>query len=324
MIDGFNRKIDYIRISVTDKCNLRCIYCAPSSAKKDLTQYKVLSIDEIFLICSAMSDLGVTKVKITGGEPLVRDGICELISKIKSHTHINNITITTNGLLLNKYTDGLISCGIDGINISLDSTDRERYKYLTGFDNLEKVMHGIDNAYNMGIKNIKINCVPISDVNEDDLINIALMAKDRNINVRFIELMPMGYGKQFTSMSTDNVKSKIEKELGILTPFEKKLGNGPAQYYSLDGFKGKIGFISALSDIFCSSCNRIRLTSAGYLKTCLHYNKGLDLSPFLNKTHYGNLKHAIEEAVKNKPISHSFDNDDIENIDNNNMISIGG
>ena len=325
MTDEYGRKIDYLRLSLTDKCNLRCIYCIPSDAEEIPHFDKILSMDQIFDICSAMSDLGIRKLKLTGGEPLVRSGISEFIAKVKNETKIQNVTLTTNGILLKKHLDDLSKAGLDAINISLDTLDTTTYKELTGFDKLGSVLDSIDYACETNIPSIKINCVPLGKINEDDLVPIAKMAKDKNIHVRFIELMPIGFGKKFESVSTKDVMNKIQNELGILIPFDGQLGNGPARYYKIDGFKGKIGFISALSNKFCSGCNRIRLTSSGFLKTCLHFNKGIDLLPYLKNGNSDELKNSILKAVSDKPLHHSFgDKDNKENVDDNNMVSIGG
>lgn len=324
MIDGYGRNIDYLRISVTDRCNFRCQYCMPEDGIEQCEHSEMLTFDEIERIVRIMANIGFKKIKITGGEPLVRKNICALIKNINEIEGIESITLTTNGMLLADNLDELVRSGIRGINISLDTLDKSLFKEIARVDALDKVMEGIHLAARNDNINLKINCVPLGLENQD-LIEIANLARNNNIHVRFIEMMPIGFGKKFKYISEDEIVSLMNERIGELTPFDGKLGNGPSHYYSVDGFKGKIGFVSALSHKFCSECNRIRLTSTGYLKTCLQYDVGVDLREYLrNGSTDEDIKKAIEKAILAKPMEHSFLNNNIEDEETRPMSKIGG
>ena len=268
MLDKLNRKIDYLRISVIDRCNLRCVYCMPEEGIESIPHDEILTYDEILRICEIVSELGIRKIKITGGEPLVRKDIVNLIRDIKNIDKIEQVTLTTNGILLHEMLDDLYDAGIDAINISLDTLNKDNFKKITRRDGLEKVLMSIDKAYDLGIR-VKINCLAIRDFNLRELVEIASFAKDREIDVRFIELMPIGFGKKYTQIDNDEILSILESRFGTFEIVTEKRGNGPAKYYRNQNMKGCIGFISAISHEFCESCNRIRLTSSGFLKLCL-------------------------------------------------------
>ena len=327
MKDTFGRKIDYIRISVTDRCNLRCKYCMPNGMENVYTCDEIMSYEEILRICKNLVDEGITKFKITGGEPLARIGIDDFIIKLKSMEGVNQVTLTTNGVLLDKHLDALKKAGIDGINISLDTLDPKRYEEITGFNALDKVLSSIDKAYDMGIK-IKINAVPVRQYNINEITKLAAIAKDKNIQIRFIELMPIGFARDLTPIPNEEILELIEKEFGKAEEYkEERLGNGPAHYYKFNGFKGKIGLISAVSHKFCSECNRIRLTSFGDLKLCLCYDYGVNLKDLIRNKNVTDeqLKEVIKKEILKKPKQHSFEHmEDEENIENKNMFQIGG
>ena len=319
MLDKLNRKIDYLRISVIDRCNLRCVYCMPEEGIESIPH------DEILRICEIVSKLGIRKIKITGGEPLVRKDIVNLIRDIKNIDKIEQVTLTTNGILLHEMLDDLYDAGIDAINISLDTLNKDNFKKITRRDGLEKVLMSIDKAYDLGIR-VKINCLAIRDFNLRELVEIASFAKDREIDVRFIELMPIGFGKKYTQIDNDEILSILESRFGTFEIVTEKRGNGPAKYYRNQNMKGCIGFISAISHEFCESCNRIRLTSSGFLKLCLHYNKGIDLKePIRNGISDEDLKKLIHDTIWNKPISHKFGHaSEEQDIELKNMVQIGG
>lgn len=325
MLDKLNRKIDYLRISVIDRCNLRCVYCMPEEGIESIPHEEILTYDEILRICEIVSELGIKKIKITGGEPLVRRDIVDLIRDIKNIDKIEQVTLTTNGILLHDMLDDLYDAGIDAINISLDTLNKENFKKITRRDGLEKVLMSIDKAYDLGIR-VKINCLAIRDFNIKEIVNIANFAKDREIDVRFIELMPIGYGKKYTQIDNDEILSILESNFGLFETVTEKRGNGPAKYYKNKNMKGYIGFISAISHEFCESCNRIRLTSSGFLKLCLHYNKGIDLKePMRNGINDEELKTLIHDTIWNKPLSHKFGQiSQEEDIELKNMVQIGG
>ena len=325
MLDKLNRKIDYLRISVIDRCNLRCVYCMPEEGIESIPHDEILTYDEILRICEIVSELGIRKIKITGGEPLVRKDIVNLIRDIKNIDKIEQVTLTTNGILLHEMLDDLYDAGIDAINISLDTLNKDNFKKITRRDGLEKVLMSIDKAYDLGIR-VKINCLAIRDFNLREIVEIASFAKDREIDVRFIELMPIGFGKKYTQIDNDEILSILESRFGTFEIVTEKRGNGPAKYYRNQNMKGCIGFISAISHEFCESCNRIRLTSSGFLKLCLHYNKGIDLKgPIRNGISDEDLKKLIHNTICNKPISHKFGHSNEEQyIELKNMVQIGG
>lgn len=326
MRDVYNRKIDYIRISVTDRCNLRCIYCMPEEGIKFLEHKDLLSYEEIIYLCKAFSKVGISNIKITGGEPLVRKNLPYLIRQIRSIEGIKNVSITTNGILLEKEIDNLVRAGLDGINISIDTLNERSYKEVTRLGNVSEVIRGIDKALEYKNLNIKINCVPIKGVNEKELLDIVRLAKDRNISVRFIEIMPIGLGIDMKGLNEEEVKDLLKKEFGQLTEYKEKIGNGPSKYYSLEGFKGKVGFISAVSHNFCGNCNRVRLTSTGFLKACLQFEKGCDLRSLItNGINEEELIKEIEKTIYNKPKSHIFlEKKDKYDIEKGSMSQIGG
>lgn len=324
MIDGIGRKIDYLRISVTDKCNLRCQYCMPTEGVQRIPHEEVLTLEEIARVCKVMAKLGVTKVRLTGGEPLVRKNITKLIADIHDIPQMKEIAITTNGVLYPAMAKELAAAGLTNVNLSLDSLDASCFERITGFDELAKVKRSIEEALKLGMK-LKINCVPCVEFNEKDLIAVAELAKNQPIDVRFIELMPIGCGKNFTGISSDEVLKRLEEQFGVASAETGRRGNGPANYVSFAGFLGKIGFISPISHKFCSECNRVRLTAEGLLKLCLHYNRGVLLRDMLRDPMVTDemLEQSIVEEVQKKPISHNF-GEEAEAQDSRKMYQIGG
>lgn len=325
MLDQFGRKIDYIRISVTDRCNLRCTYCMPAEGVEAFPCKDLLSYEEIIRLCHLFASLGIKKIKITGGEPLVRLNLCKLIAAVKAIEGIEQVTITTNGVLLETMAEDLIRSDIDGINISLDTVKKENFKQLTRRNHLEQVMRGIYKLMQMKYKKIKINCVPIEEVNGDQIASIALLAKEYPIAVRFIELMPIGMAIGYTAIDKDRLLQIIYNAYGELIPWSGNLGNGPANYFSVKGFKGKIGFIEALHHKFCGQCNRVRLTSDGFLKLCLQYDTGIDLRRLLrSNADDAYVKRIIEKNIFLKPREHHFENSTGKPIDKRKMFQVGG
>lgn len=308
MIDDYNRVIDYIRISVTDRCNLRCVYCMPEKGIEFVPHESILTYEEILRLCKCFVKLGIHKVKLTGGEPLVRKNLPYLINNIKAIEGIDNITLTTNGILLAEQMESLANAGIDAINVSLDTLNPKQFAKLTRFEQLDQVKAGLREALQYENVVLKINCVSLKENNnEEDLLSMVSLAKDNLLHVRFIEMMPIGLGKEMKSYTEDEIKQIIESKFGTLIPCNELLGNGPSHYYKIEGFKGKIGFISAISHQFCSSCNRIRLTSEGYLKNCLQYASGVDLKTVLrNGISDDALLETIQLTIMNKPKEHHF------------------
>lgn len=307
MIDRCGRKIDYLRISVTDRCNLRCIYCMPEEGVKRVDRSCILQEQEILRICRVMAELGICKIKLTGGEPLVRPGMEPLVRQLKEIPGIEKVTLTTNGILLKGQMEGLADAGLDGVNISLDTLNEECYKKISRRNFLRETVNGIREAMKYPEISLKINCVPLG-IPEQDLCGIAALAKENPIHVRFIEMMPVGFGKAFRGMSEEEVTGLLKERFGELVPYRgAPLGNGPCHYYTIEGFCGKVGFISAISHKFCKECNRIRLTSQGYLKTCLQYTAGRDLRSVIRTGGTDQeLRSAILAALAEKPQGHAF------------------
>ncbi len=312
MQDTYERKIDYVRISITDRCNLRCVYCMPEEGVVSVSHTKILRYDEIVHLCKVFATLGVTKIKLTGGEPLVRKNIQALIADIKAVEGIQKVTLTTNGILLEELADTLVDAGIDAVNVSLDTLDAEHFSAITRGGDIEKVRRGIMKMLSYPEVPLKVNCVP-NDISDKEIIEVARLAKENRIHVRFIELMPIGTGKEIIQEhkevydQEERIKNLLEKEFGTLSFCNQILGNGPSQYWSIEGFEGKIGFISAISHKFCEQCNRVRVTAGGYLKTCLQYEVGEDLFPLLREGGTDEeLEMLIRKAISKKPKAHEF------------------
>ena len=320
MKDRFGRSIEYMRISITDRCDLRCRYCMPQGIEK-VGHSDILSYEDIERICEASVGLGITKFKITGGEPLVRLGCSDLVRSIKAIRGVEQVTLTTNGTNLARHIDALKDAGIDAVNISLDTMDSEKYRYITQLGDINRVMEGIDAAIASGVVT-KINCVPQRGFSEDEIANFAHFAFDRGIDVRFIELMPLGSADASRGISNKDILDAIKSEFPRLTEDNSTHGNGPAVYYNIPGSKGSIGLISAMHGVFCSSCNRIRLTSQGLIKPCLCYEKSIDIRPALAGS-MEDIQGKIKEAIMEKPERHCFINEP-DQTDSRSMSEIGG
>ena len=326
MQDQYGRDIDYVRISITDRCNLRCTYCMPEEGIENYTSHtEILSYEEILRLVRCLAKLGIGKIKLTGGEPLVRLGCCDLVRQLKAIDGIEQVTITTNGVLLEELAGGLIEAGIDGINVSLDTVERDIFQQITRRDYFDSVMAGIEKVKALRYQNLKINCVPIAQFNKKELVKLAAQARDYPMAVRFIELMPIGLAQAYTAVSKEEIMDMLTEAFGPMTPYAGTLGNGPAEYYSLPDFKGHIGFIGAIHNKFCGQCNRIRLTSNGFLKLCLNQNKGGDLLPLIR----GNasdeeLTEVMRNIIYQKPAAHHFYEDDQQDTDSRQMYQVGG
>ena len=270
MIDGHGRNIDYIRISVTDRCNLRCTYCIPEEGIPVVAHQEILSYDEITKLAEIFADIGIRKIKLTGGEPLVRKGLPNLVKQLKSIPGVEQVTLTTNGVMLEEMLEELALAGLDGINLSLDTLNSVVFEQITRRQEFSKVMSGLKKALSYPEIPLKINCVPMG-LPGQNVYELAELVRKYRIHVRYIEMMPIGLGKQFKPQFEDEILAELEQRYGKYEKYEEKLGNGPGHYYTFPGFIGKIGFISAISHKFCNRCNRVRLTSQGFLKTCLQY-----------------------------------------------------
>jgi len=305
LFDSWQRQINYLRVSVTDHCNLNCVYCAAGSVSH-LRRNEVLTCEEIRRVVEVAASLGINKVRLTGGEPLLRSNLIELIQVISRIEGIDDISLTSNGLLLGKYAAELKKAGLKRVNVSLDTLKKEKFKRITGLDGLGDVLSGIEAAHSAGLEPVKINMVVLRDVNDDEVIDFARMTVDRGWHVRFIEFMPIGAPGTagFITVSTQEIRERIDS-LGVLQPDTGKTGNGPARYYRLPGAKGTIGFISPMTEHFCDTCNRLRLTSDGQLRPCLLDDDEVNLKELLrNGAGTEELKRLIQQAVDVKRERH--------------------
>ena len=323
MLDQYGRKIDYLRISVTDRCNLRCRVCMPEPVSA-VQHADILRYEEILRICRAAAELGITKFKVTGGEPLVRAGCVDFITALKAQPGTEQVTLTTNGLLLEANLDALTEAGLDGVNISFDSPDNARFRRITGYtgDGSDTLLHVLAACCAKGLKT-KINAVLLEET-EADAPALAAIAAKLPVDVRFIELMPIGFGTTMKRVSPEDILTALQERWPDLAPTDERRGNGPAHYYKSAALLGRIGFIDAVSHKFCAECNRVRLTSTGQLKPCLCYADSADLRALIRGgCTDGELREALRAAVYAKPRAHCFDTNDI--ITEKHMMSqIGG
>lgn len=323
MLDQYGRRINYLRISVTDRCNLRCRYCMPEGVQ-DVGMKNILTFEEIWEIVKVSVSLGITHIRITGGEPLVRKGCADLILGIRKIPGVETITMTTNGVLLGNYAKQLKEASVDGVNISLDTLDPEEFCQITGKREFPAVLAGIRAAKDAGLP-VKLNAVNRKEL---DPVPLVRYAQNENLPLRFIEMMPVGYGKQYVGRSNEELREMLEKTFGTaekLVDSEElsRMGSGPAVYYRFSDLKVPVGFISAIHGKFCDTCNRVRLTAEGYLKLCLCYDQGVDLRHVLREEEKENLRTVMEEAIFRKPAAHCFERPS-EMTETHEMVKIGG
>ena len=309
LIDQYLRKVNYLRVSVTDRCDLRCVYCMKEKMQF-LPKKEILTLEEIERLCDNFIELGVEKIRITGGEPLVRNDIIKLIEKLnlkKNDTSLKEITLTTNGTLLKKYAKQLKLNGIDRINLSLDTINPDKYNKITRFGNIKKVFQGIDEALQNNIK-IKINTVVIKNFNEDEIEKLINWTNNKKLDLTFIEVMPMeetDISRDYQFVSLTEIFDKLNTKYKFIKS-DYKTG-GPARYYTSDLLSSKIGFISPLTNNFCSSCNRVRVSSTGKLFMCLGQNDYVDFREIMRKDYSNNyIKDKIRFALNIKPKKHDF------------------
>ncbi len=303
LIDGFSREIRYLRISITDRCNLRCRYCMPDEGVQWLPHEGIMRYEEMLRVIRICSEMGVDKIRLTGGEPLIRKDLLGFIERIREIKGINDLSVTTNGVFLYDMAQELKIAGITRLNISLDTLNKEKFSYITRVDAFDNVMQGIGKAIELGFI-VKINVVAISGFNDDEIGDFAKHTIDKDIEVRFIELMPMGCAARFGNGSlfkANELKDIIESEFGTLDPV--KGGLGPARVFKIKGARGKIGFIDPMTEhSFCRRCNRIRLTANGHLKLCLFSEESIDLLGMIRKgISDAELSSFIKESVRSKP-----------------------
>lgn len=305
MQDQYGRKINYLRISITDRCNLSCIYCRPETALK-YRHADILTYEEILTVCKACTKLGITNFKITGGEPSVRKGWLDFVRRLQQLPGVESVSLTTNGLDLAEYLQALADMKISGINISLDTVNEAEYERITGSDRLRQVQENIAEAVRLGL-NVKLNCVPLADAGAEKISALIKYADALQVPLRFIELMPLACNQQLQGISGEKLREILNDRGIFLTKSTRAYGNGPAVYYETDNLSIPIGFIEPLHGKFCHTCNRVRLTSTGFLKTCLYSSTGADLKAVL-RSGEGQLTEIIRQTVYHKPQSHQFEN----------------
>ena len=329
MLDRAQRKIEYLRLSLTDRCNLRCQYCMPAAGVEKLRHEDILTFDEILRVVRALAELGVRKVRLTGGEPLVRRGLVGLVRDIKAVPGIEQVVLTTNGVQLGSMAADLAAAGLNGINLSLDTLDAATFHRLTRVGELADVLAGIEAVQAAGLR-LKINCVPLRGINEADIPRLVALARQDDVQVRFIELMPIGCARTagLTGIPMAEVRSRIEQHFGLaLQLVGRPAGslNGPAVCYRLPGFTGQVGFIDAIEHKFCTECNRVRLTAEGFLKLCLNAKDGLDLRTLLREgISEDTLRLALRQSIWHKPLEHHFTDAHDLNRDRRAMYQVGG
>jgi cyclic pyranopterin phosphate synthase len=313
MIDGQGRLIRYLRLSVTDRCNLSCVYCRSAACGEPVPREDILSFEEIVRVVQIACELGIDRVRITGGEPLVRQGVAKLIRMLRESCDIADLSLSTNGIRLASLASELRRAGLDRVNVSLDSLKPALFRWITRGGNLDDVLAGIERAQEVGLGPVKVNTVVMKGINDDEVVELAHFALERGLTIRFIELMPIG--EAITSglwrsayLSVSEVQRRLAMELPLL-PAEPTQGGGPAQYFRVEGSQGAIGFIAPLSAPFCAHCNRIRLTATGELRPCLAHDEGLSLREPLRRGDLERVRELLVRAIREKPQGHGWKQD---------------
>ena len=307
-LDNFNRPISYLRVSVTDRCNLRCVYCMPPEGVYWRSHEKILRYEEIERVVRAAASLGISKVRLTGGEPLVRLGIVDLVRLLARIPGLDDLAMTTNGTLLARHAEELKAAGLKRVNVSLDTLRPKRFRTITRLGELSDTLEGIAAAKEAGLVPVKTNTVVIRGLNDDEVVDFARLTCSSDWHVRFIEVMPVGDNSDWAGngyVPMGEARERIERELGELRPAKLAAGSGPARYYRLSGAQGTIGFITPISEHFCYQCNRLRLTADGKLRPCLLSDYEIDLrTPLRQGATIEQIKCLIVEAVRAKPERH--------------------
>ena len=311
MIDRFGRKLTYLRVSLIDRCNLRCLYCMPQGLLNPFKEDEILSTDETAEVVSIFAELGINKVRLTGGEPLLKKGVPDLVRRIKSFPGIQEVVMTTNGVLLESFSRELKNAGLDRLNVSLDTLDRENFKRITGLDKLQDVLAGIEAAAKAGIGPIKINTVLMKGYNDGEILDLVQYAVERSFQIRFIEWMPTAGEihsvRENRFLSSESAKQLIEEKCGLIP--DDSSPHAPARSFYIDGTRSRVGFISPLSNAFCAMCNRLRLKANGMMKTCLHGKEDLDIKALLRQgASRGEIKERILSTVFDRPEEHFLNN----------------
>jgi GTP 3',8-cyclase len=328
LVDSYGRTIDYLRISITDRCNLDCLYCAPLGGRKRRSHAEILSYEEILRITKAAVHSGISKIRVTGGEPLQRKGMVRLCRMLADIDGIESLAMTTNGILLKEFAAPLFDAGVRRVNISLDTLKPERFKNITGKDLLYQVLEGIEAAEKVGMNPIKINTVVMHGINDDEIEDLAGLTLEKPYHVRFIELMPtQGYTQEKHHALFVPISEMIHRinRMGNIQLFDKDPSFGPAILYAFAGAPGKVGFIAPLSRHFCETCNRFRLTADGKLRACLFSEKEVDIKGFLRKgASMQALSDLIKHVARNKPQQHHLNDIAPKIPTNRTMRAIGG
>ena len=322
IFDSFGRSIDYLRISVTDRCNLRCIYCMPPEGVPRMPHHEILSYEEIQTVVQAATELGISKIRLTGGEPLVRAELPELVKMLSRVEGIQELSLTTNGTVLKKHALELKQAGLSRVNVSLDTLKADKFQYITRLGKLKDALEGIKVTREAGFEPVKINTVVMRGINDDEILDFARMTYQDGWHIRFIELMPFKGVAEFVPSA--ELRQRIGL-LGRLEPCESLAGNGPAVYYRLSGARGTLGFISAITETsLCSRCNRMRLTPDGKLRLCLLGEDEIDLrAPLRNNAPIEELKSLILQAIASKPEHHRLEERNVRLLKRK-MSQIGG
>lgn len=326
--DQYQRSIDYLRISITDHCNLKCRYCEPFDGRTKVPMSDILSYEEMFIIARAAVAIGVTKIRITGGEPLMRKNMVAFCRMLSSLPEVTDLAVTTNGVLLEPMAADLKAAGVNRVNVSLDTLDARRYSEITGKDRLDRVLQGIERAAETGLAPIKINMVPMRGINDKDIADMARWTLTAPYDIRYIELMPTsGWAQKQHSelfIPIEKIQKTVET-LGTLAPVPQIEARGPAVYVRFPGARGRVGFISALSHHFCKTCNRLRLTADGKLRACLFAEKEVDIKgPLRNGASMETLQEIIRFTVAAKPKGHALNDQNTKPISGRMMRAIGG
>ena len=308
LIDPYNRHLNYLRISITDRCNLKCIYCVPPDLIPRLSHDEILTYEEILRLVRIGIRLGISKIRVTGGEPLVRKGVYGFLTDLSGLDGLADLSLTTNGVALNANLDRIKAAGIKRVNISLDTLNRTKFERITGVDLFNQVWQGIEMALSMGFHPIKLNIVALNGINDDELIDMARLSFDYPLHIRFIEYMPIGKSQIGNAplLLAPEIKKRISV-LGKLAPVPKTMNDGPAQRYHFEGAAGEIGFIHALSHHFCDRCNRLRLTARGRLRPCLLSDHQEDVKGIMRTGGTDEqLAEVFFKAVRHKPSDHNL------------------
>jgi cyclic pyranopterin phosphate synthase len=325
--DQYQRRIDYLRVSITDRCNLRCIYCMPPTGARKLSHDDILSYEELLRLVGIALEMGISKVRVTGGEPLARRGSIDLCRRLSRLPGLESLSLTTNGVLLEQYARDLYAAGIQRINISLDTIQRRKFHHITGVDAFDAVWRGIQAAAAAGFYPIKLNVVVMGGMNDDEIVDLALLTKNLPYHVRFIEFMPVSPEVNWSPrhfISVDDILARL-RGVGPLEPITAEHTNGPARHFRWPDAAGVIGVISPISHHFCPTCNRIRLTADGKLRNCLFSDEEVDIkSPLRQGASDAELADILRQSIARKPEKHAVQPELFRKCQSRPMVAIGG